>query len=293
MRKLLFFVIFLIVFAASSCKYEAGTFEGILTMIDNWFKQSHSIEKDGLEGVDTIALPGDKEQIAASFIANIDSAWTLLKESRKGVSDYPRGEFFFNDPTRIYKSQIRYEPWNNPYVIPEILPDRPKEVYKGYTDLVVYSRNKLLCWAFVVLKKENKDSIWKWYDAADFPMYMGFNVIGKRNHINEPFKIFVRNRHQYAFNSENIDKVRIMANETLYIPGFTYDLHDVYKYQMEDEDKLPVLSDPDFFEKHPLFKKFNDSTYNFEWYNANAFSQWLKDPKDRGTLRPVRYTYPY
>lgn len=58
-----------------------------------------------------------------------------------------------------------------------------------------------------------------------------------------------------------------MKNETFYIPGCTYDRRDVYK--IKDEDLLPVLSDPEFFEKHPLFEKFNDSTYNFEWYDRN------------------------
>ena len=289
MRKLLFFVLFLIVFAASSCKYEAGTFEGILTMIDNWFKRGHSIERDGLEGVDTFALPGDKEQIAASFIANIDSAWTLLKESRRGVFDYPRGEFFFNDPTGIYRDLIRYLPGLDPETFPEILPERPKDFYKGYTDLVVYSKDKLFCIAFVVLRID-KD-IYGWYEDAVFPLYKQFFVIGKRNHINEPFKIFIRSKNRGAFDSESVEFVERLENELLYIPGYTQDVHDVHKIDKEKE--LPVLSDPDFFEKHPLFKKFNDSTYNFEWYNGNTYYKWVKDPKDIGKLRPVRYTFPF
>lgn len=78
--------------------------------------------------------------------------------------------------------------------------------------------------------------------------------------------------------------IELMENETLYIPGFTYGVGDVYP--IEDEYKLPVLSEPDFFEKHPLFHKFNDSTYNFEWHKKCV-------NRKKREFVPERYRYPY
>ena len=75
-----------------------------------------------------------------------------------------------------------------------------------------------------------------------------------------------------------------IENKTLSIPGETYDFRDVYV--IENEESLTVLSDRDFFEKHPLFQMFNDSTYNFEWFMRQEYGFYRK-------RYPEMYRYPY
>ncbi len=272
MKRLLYLIIISIAILVSSCKYTPGTFEYVLTLIGNMFERTYSIEKDGLEGVDTCAFPGDKEQIASSIIANIDTIWVQMRDSLNnhpdlGFSELYKTEDFLYDPTGAYsvwtfqidpKSDSHSPIWKR-Y---KFLSDRPSTFYNAYTDLIVYNKDKLLCWAFVIIEQHKLGGT----ETSKVPYYCGYNVIGKRNTQQEPFRVFIRNRTPYPSYEKGWEER--MENDALYIPGYTYDVRDVYE---ADEDKLPVVSDPDFFEKHPLFHKFNDSTYNFEWYIANKF----------------------
>lgn len=70
MKRLLYIAILLCTLLCG-CHGNNGIFEYLLTEFSNLFIKGHSIEMDGLEGCDTVPLPGDKEQIAASFLANI------------------------------------------------------------------------------------------------------------------------------------------------------------------------------------------------------------------------------
>lgn len=98
MKKLLIIDILVCVMLCS-CGGNNGIFEYLLTEFSNLFIEGHSIEKDGLEGCDTVPLPGDKEQIAASFLANIDTLWSqmrdsLIKHPETHVGKYIRHEDF-------------------------------------------------------------------------------------------------------------------------------------------------------------------------------------------------------
>ncbi|MDE6269626.1 MAG: hypothetical protein K2M12_02065 [Muribaculaceae bacterium] len=266
MRKLLYIII-AVGFGCmlSSCKYVPGTFEALLTKIHFLFQRGHSIERDGLEGVDTFALPGDKEQIAASIMANIDTLWVQMRDSllnrpEVDFGEYFRDEHFLYDPFGFYTLWIYSlnDTAGGPlWKLRHFLSDRPSKFHEAYTDMIVYSKDKLLCWAFIVIKQSREGG-----RDTEVPSFWQFNVIGRRDSIKDSFKLFVRNRSLYSGEGSE----ELMENETLYTPGLTYDTKDVFDV---NERSLPVLSDPDFFEKHPLFKKFNDSTYNFEWYDRN------------------------
>lgn len=287
MKRLLYIAILLCTLLCG-CHGNNGIFEYLLTEFSNLFIKGHSIEMDGLEGCDTVPLPGDKEQIAASFLANIDTLWvqmrdSLIKQPETHVGKYIRHEDFLYDPETVYNMMYFYLRKDNirSSIADRIvfLPERPSKFYHAWTNLIVYGKNKLLCWAFVVIRQDMDKG-----GEEKPPYYSGWNVIGKRESTREPFKIFVRGRKQYKFGSGGMGMIELMENETLYIPGFTYGVGDVYF--IKDEHKLPVLSDPDFFEKHPLFNKYNDSTYNFEWYKKCV------DKKKREFV-PERYRYPY
>lgn len=43
-------------------------------------KESPSIEKNGLEGCDTVPLADDKQQLAEAFMANVDAKWIKLNK---------------------------------------------------------------------------------------------------------------------------------------------------------------------------------------------------------------------
>lgn len=266
--------------------------EGWVSGIYGLFQGGHSIEKDGLEGCDTVPLPGDKEQIAASILANMDTLWVQMRDSLAKHPEVKPGKYiweekskFLYDPAAAYSGYIYYINQKDPFEPMEdsriFLPERPSKFYHAWTDLIVYSKDKLLCWAFVVTRQDT------YRGGKDKPPYYhGWNVIGKRKSINEPFKIFVRNRDQYNFDSEGMYIIELMENEALYIPGVNTCSHrDVFP--VKNESKLPVVSDPEFFEKHPLFHKYNDSTYNFEWYDRGG--DWRKKNKEDQAM----YRYPF
>lgn len=287
MKRLLYIAILLCTLLCG-CHGNNGIFEYLLTEFSNLFIKGHSIEMDGLEGCDTVPLPGDKEQIAASFLANIDTLWVQMRDSlakhpKVNYHEYIQNENFLYAPRYVYISLIDYI--KNPESDEQIkyqrtfLPERPSKFYHAWTDLIVYSKDKLLCWAFVIIRQDLDRG-----GEIRPPYYSGWNVIGKRNATDKKFKLFVRGRNSYYFDKDNLYTMELMKNEALYVPGMTYDLRDIYPIERERE--LPILSDPNFFEKHPLFHKYNDSTYNFEWYKTCV-------DKEKGEFVPERYRYPY
>ena len=235
----------------------------------------HSIERDGLEGCDTVPLPGDKEQIAYAFMANVDTIWRTLYKVDKNVS-YDNKNKYVDDPSIFYSMLCFRDDFKNHTT--SLLSESPKNVYEAFTDLVLYSKDKLLCMAFVVIRQD-------YYDGRSNdelpPYFRCFVVLGKRKNREDKFKIFLRfGVTTAAFGSADIKVARMIENTQLYTRGETYDTRDVYP--VEDEWKLPLPSDPDFFEKHPLFEKFDDSTYNFEWYKTEGTPE-----------KYYRYDYPY
>lgn len=291
-------VIILSITLLSSCSGGGGFFEYWMTKFSELFEEGHTIEKDGLEGCDTVPLPGDREQIAASFLANIDTLWvqmrdSLIKQPETHVGKYIRHEDFLYDPQCVYRGMISYrseEEFSRPKEQQFIgdsddaiifLPERPSKFYHAWTNLIVYGKEKLLCWAFVIIRQDEDKG-----GNNRPPYYSGWSVIGKRKSTREPFKIFVRNRDHYSFGSEGMYMIELMENEALYIPGVNTCSHrDVFP--VKNESKLPVVSDPEFFEKHPLFHKYNDSTYNFEWYDRGG--DWRKKNKEDQAM----YRYPF
>lgn len=232
---------------------------------------ARTLEKDGLDGCDTVPLPGDKEQIAAAFMANVDTIWRTLYKADKDSTINNKTEYV-NDPA--YYSEFCYL-LNYKRFSKSLLPKSPKEYFKAFTDLIVYSKDKLLCMAFVVIRQDV-------YDGRDKlpPYFCGNIVIGKRKNKEDKFKIFRRFDFSFMYSSSIKDAASGFEDLLLYSKGETYITMDVYP--VKNERKLPVLSDPDFFEKHPLFEKFDDSTYNFEWYKRES--------------RPgefFKYDYPY
>lgn len=272
-----------------SCSGGGGFLEYWLTIFANSLEEHYSIEKDGLEGCDTVPLPGDKEQIAASFLANADTLWVQMRDSltkypEVNVGKYIMEEDFLYDPEVEYKLHTYYiSEKETDFPIEDkrvFLPKRPSEFYYVWTDLILYSKDKLLCWAFIFIRQdEDKGGIRR------PPYYKGLCVIGKRKSETEPFKIYMRGDLDYTFGQDGMSSIRSMENRFLYVPSAIPQTSDVY--MIKDSKKLPALSDPDFFEKHPLFHKYNDSTYNFEWYDRG--SDWRKKNKEDQEM----YRYPY
>lgn len=262
-----------------------GAFWGYgLKMLADKFEERENMERVSLVGCDTVALPGDKKQIAAAFLANIDVLWAQMKDSlEKNPKLNICAQDFLYDPHEVYSNLITYtaEECGFGYSSAKLmfLPDKPSVFYHAGTDLVVYSKDKLLCWAFVVIRQDLDKG-----GRLRPPYYGAWNVIARRKAIDQPFKIYVRSRNCGTFGKNDRYKMIEIENKTLSIPGETYDFRDVYV--IENEESLPVLSDPDFFEKHPLFQMFNDSTYNFEWFMRQEYGFYRK-------RYPEMYRYPY
>ena len=244
---------------------------------DTLFREiGSSIEKKkGLEGCDTVPLAGDKEQLAEAFMANVDATWTELH--RNNVVDRDSVDNYVNDSIGFYTRLCyfnmpkagKYDDYDDC-----LLQIYPSKFYKSYTDLILYNKDKLLCLTFIVLRVDLIDFGWK--RPPNFKTYV---VIGKRENINDPFKIFVRDDGVY-YGAPSRKIIKNTEEYILYDKGATYKYSDVYP--VTDTDSLPLPSDPDFFEKHPLFEKFDDSTYNFEWYKTEGTPE-----------KYYRYDYPY
>lgn len=247
----------------------------VMTFLDSLEDTHPSIEKNGLEGCDTVPLPGDKEQLATAFMANLDSIWNKINKFNKDVKPIDTWDSV-NDPALNYTYLcFKYYKQDEEGKY-ELLTVNPSKFYKAVTHLVLYSKDKLLCMAFIVLRNELFDG-----SIENEPYYDPYLVIGKRSSIEHPFKVFIRNESEhYWLYTNDISDVKSFENDILYKKGYTYLCFDVYP--VNDIESLPVLSDPDFFEKHPLFDKFNDSTYNFEWYRVERQSDEF-----------FKYDYPY
>ena len=240
---------------------------------DTLFREiGSSIEKKkGLEGCDTVPLAGDKEQIAEAFMANVDAIWVKVNELDKEIKPQEACDSV-NDPLGHYTFLCYSYHMKDSVRSFDGLAIYPSKYYKSYTDLILYDKDKLLCMAFIVLRRD-----FGYHKIS--PQFETYVVIGERENINEPFKIFVRdNGVLYGGKSRKI--IKYTEEYILYDKGATYKYSDVYP--VTDTDSLPVLSDPDFFEKHPLFEKFDDSTYNFEWYKTEGTPE-----------KYYRYDYPY
>lgn len=246
----------------------------VMTFLDSLEDTHPSIEKNGLEGCDTVPLPGDKEQLATAFMANLDSIWNKINKFDKDVKPIDTWDSV-NDPTLNYTYLcFRYYKQNEEGEY-KLLAINPSKFYKAFTTLVFYSKDKLLCMAFIVLRNDVCDGY-----MENQPYYDQYLVIGKRSSIERPFKVFMRYGDEHPKFNTDISDIKPFENDILYKKGNTYLCFDVYP--VTDIESLPVLSDPDFFEKHPLFDKFNDSTYNFEWYRVERQSDEF-----------FKYDYPY
>ena len=236
-------------------------------------KESPSIEKNGLEGCDTVPLADDKQQLAEAFMANVDAKWIKLNKLGKEI-ELPEVCDSVKDPLRHY-TFLCYRYHRKGLIGDyERLTIYPSKFYKAFTHLVLYNKDKLLCMAFIVLRND----LYNGFKERP-PHFKTYVVIGKRKNINDPFKIFVRGDGvRYDVPSRKI--IKYTEEHILYDKGATYRYFDVYP--VTDTDSLPLPSDPDFFEKHPLFEKFDDSTYNFEWYKTEGTPE-----------KYYRYDYPY
>ena len=224
--------------------------------------------------IDTEMRARDKLQISESFILNIDTLWAQAKnnqgENQMGHVKPSITDASLYDPTEIYLHMIKYKLHDS---IPstKLLPISPKEFYSASTDTIIYGTDGTLCWAFIALSHRNNngvDSIW------------AFSVIGKRSDTMQPFKIYIRDFEPRS--STTHTWVSHMILQTLYTDKYSYHENDIHP----PKENWPTLSEPSFFSRHPLFKKYDDSTYHFEWYKIDQLKGSRKE-----NIR--RYKYPY
>ena len=249
---------------------------GYLILIANrLFEQvftSNDIQKD--IRIDSALIARDKTQISNSLIMNIDTLWTQVinhheKDSVNHSHSFNTYSFLY-DPTNLYKQMIS-RPISDSIQSSIILPIPPKEFYTATTDTIIYNADRTLCWTFIALSHKNNngtDSIW------------AFSAIGKRKNTMQPFKIYIRDFEPRSSTTNSwVSHIKYLA---FYLPSYTYNIKDIHS----EKDNWPTLKDPDFFTKHPLFKKHDDSTYHFEWYKVEPNRRLTKD-----NIR--RYEYPY
>lgn len=272
MKKLL-----IVLFALSMLFFLSLPFTGYLIMMINYrIELFLDSKKKKIEAPEACVVQRDKAQIAAGFISNIDTLWAQMNDSLKkhpelDFDSYYNSETFLYDPTTYYKRMIRYRSGEQDSVCSKFLPSRPKEYYSAYTDTIIYSPDRKLCWAFVALTHKNEndiDSVW------------AYSVIGSRDNPEAPFRLYLRTFEPRSTTS--LFWINHYESVAAYDPEFTYNESDVYS----PKTNTPTLYDPIFFKKHPLFKRNDESVYQFELYRVDASKKAKKD-------NIKRFNYPF
>ena len=124
---------------------------------------------------------------------------------------------------------------------------------------IFYDKSNLLCATIIAVNKTftNPDSLSN-YDSECH--YKGICVIGRRHKVEEPFMLYPISAYScWAYSFERVFELmksfayRFMKD---YTGSFTVVFQgEYYGYNMQD---------PQFFEKSPLFQKFDEKRYNFQ-----------------------------
>lgn len=306
-----YLVIFSTMFITTGC--ENGDFEYWLTVC--WYKlpwvkakvDASNKEKEEVYNrylamcSDSTRYKAEKEQIARSFAMNIDSARNVMLEVMAENPDsslrYARSKTY--DPLNLYSRLALCDidtVWNEIENI--IIPDSASVFYDIRTKGIVMSRDEKFCIAFISIYPNEKCDFF--YDKKNYFI----PVLGYRKDRNDCFKIYSRSNQPYPpgwrkkdLTSWGIKDFVMYPEAYCPLPRDVFDVPDSsYKIPgitiWNNEVRIPTVCDSDYFDQ-PLFEKYNDSTYNFQWYKdfrPGPLGKYAEAEKD---LEVRQFHYPY
>jgi len=221
---------------------------------------------------DTVMYERDKKQISDCFINKVEyfrkyynvslvifvnSPDSLKKKHYDYYAKYPGADL---DPSNFFEPySVRYN-LKDKY-IPSQMPTNQEIEVK--TDAILYNKNQLLCFAFLVIKS-NRIKVEGLMDAREKGReYDAKAIIGVRKTKEEPFEIYPVDKFDVV-GFEAYDTA-VEQLKTLYFTKLKGDYTAGTQYT--DENKFNSnVGDKDFFEKSPYFKKTKEGLYYFQIY---------------------------
>lgn len=204
--------------------------------------------------IDTV-YERDKNHFANAYIDNVEAFRTSEKDNKQDT----QSALVYSDPANIYMPYaIRYNTQSKNY---EWSPLPTSEQISVDTDTIVYSRDSLLCVAFVTIDNHFSD-IPPYEPKTKKWIYDGRALIGYRKNIRNQFNI-------YPFEIYTVISLDD-RNDVVYLLRKYYFREIVGKIgpagsNIEDIVYPCGIGDPEFFDKAPNFIK-NDGKYKFEFY---------------------------
>ena len=241
----------------------------------------------------------EKEQIARSFTLNIDSVRNVMLRVRAENPDstlkYFKSKTY--DPLRLYNYLATCDSDTSDNINTIIIPENAATFYDISTKSVIMNKDSTICLAFVCVSPNKQNSFV--YERNNY----FFPVIGLREKSSGDFKIYPRPKHSFSWFWRSTaergieDFVKNPEEGTcIYSDVFSSDnngnsLFYLIKYYARPFT-LPSVCDEEYFEQ-TLFQKYNDSTYNFQWYRIPddiPLGEYAESEKD---LIDRQYHYPY
>lgn len=195
--------------------------------------------------VDSVTYEKDKKQIADCFVENVE-----YYRQRPEILAH---DFFESYSICFNLKEDKYQRISYP----------AKEAVEVTTDAVLYSENKLFCFAFLVIKgkyKNNEKDIeekmrkGREYDARA--------VIGYRKRKEDPFRIYPVK--EFSVIGYEGYKPAVETLKQLYFTKLSYVGGGAGTHY--EGLQLKNVGEKDFFEKSPYFKKTKDGLYYFQLY---------------------------
>lgn len=221
---------------------------------------------------DLISYERDKKQIADCFINKI--------EYFRKYHDY-HFEIYIDSPDSIKK---RYSDYYSNHIGADFDPEnffipyasrynvkKEKSVASPYptneqievtTDAILYNKEELICFAFVVIERKFSkiNGIGQAYNGFDARA-----VIGLRKNIDEPFEIYPVSK----FDAINLGSYKSAVEDIKYLYFTMLKGDGLAGTQYEDQYRFNSnVGDADFFEKAPFFHKTKEGLYFFQLYEA-------------------------
>lgn len=289
--------------------YENGDFEYWMTRLSEKMPAERKARAERQERYekylslysDSTQYLAEKEQIARSFAMNIDSVRSIIlsvpNDNPDSAYKYARPKIY--DPLKIYVNLSFCDTDKNATGTNQvIIPDSAAVFYDIQTKGLVMSKDGRFCIAFISIHpNEENDYV---YERQNF----FFPVIGYREGENENFKIYPRfDEYTYIMGWDEGDMTDYGIRDFVAFPeNHASNIYDVFLDDYgssflswifpKSKKKAPAIYDSDYFDQ-PLFQKYNDSTYNFQWYKdfrPGPLGKYAEAEKD---LEVRQFHYPY
>ena len=195
------------------------------------------VKERGLDGCDTLPVPGDKQKLSKALIADyarkISDTVFMNVDKLKSGDIKGRGKFKQPHPYIYLRNEIGS------------LIDSNK-VLNAEAHLSIYNKDKSLALTFFKVKVADSHSNHEETTNTDSEYY--FAMLALRDTLSGEFRLYPYTRWPYV------------------ISGKYYSIEETEGEIIYNKSSSSNPSDPEFFDKSEIFRKRDDDTYEFQWF---------------------------